>query len=347
MPKGAKINNAKPPPARIIVSDAAAEDAMITSMYDNPISNDPNDNINTREIRDDFTNYQSSGTPDGEGSGEVPAGFPNGTAGGRVYFISLKWGGANSGWRANSEGLVRLLSFVNQIVPCQKDTWPMTAADIRAKYTSKNQVPSFLYIFCDESFSLSSVDATVLRDYINKGGFLFMDSRDESIKDKVSRELEKVTSGKLSPISNGNPINAFLFKLSNPGVGLNPGAKNYGVSRNGRLVVFYTPGNFSYVYANYKATEDEYFKAQYQMGANVIMYAIRKGDNSGVTKMAGARATLTQSVIDKITGGGEKPVAAATGTGEAPTESVKVKPKPSDTPGGTPPGDDPEEINIE
>ncbi len=346
MPKGVKITNDKPPPARIIVSDAAAEDAIITSNYDNLISENESDNINTSEIRTDFSTF-TAGSPDGEGSGDVPYGFPDGKVGGRVYFISLKWGGSNSGWRANSEGLKSLLAFINPIVPCQTTSWPMTAAEIRMKYLMKNQVPSFIYIFCDETFALSSVDATVLRDYINKGGFLFMDSRDEAIKEKVSRELEKVTSGKLSPIANSSPIYQFLFKTG-PVVGFNPFAKNYSISRAGRIVVFFTPGNFSGVYANYKPSDLEYIKGVYQMGANVMIYAIRKGDSSGITKQKGADTTVTKSVIDKLIG--DKPAVASSGTGNnpAPEESVKIKP-PSVNPGGSSGSnnDDPEEIKIE
>jgi hypothetical protein len=107
-------------------------------------------------------------------------------------------------------------------------------------------------------------------------------------------------------------------------------------------MVFYTPGNFSYVYANYKSNEDDYFKAQYQMGTNVIMYAIRKGDSNGLEKVEGAKTTLTKTVIDKITGG-DAPVQPNVTVKE---KSVKLK---NESTGNSGYGafTEPEEIGIE
>jgi hypothetical protein len=311
--------------------------------YDDPISASQHDNLTPTDIDPNIPiGTVNNNNDDVDEDGGNPYCINGGTSNGKVYFITLKWGGANSGWCANSDGLNKLLNFVNQTVPCQKNIWPMAASEIRKKYLMKNMVPSFVYIYCDETFSLNNVDVTVLRDYINKGGFLFMDSRDESIKDKVSRELEKVLPGKFAPIRNDNPINSFLFRLNQPGVGLNPGAKNYGIIRNGRIMVFYTPGNFSYVYANYKSNEDDYFKAQYQMGTNVIMYAIRKGDSNGLEKVEGAKTTLTKTVIDKITGG-DAPVQPNVTVKE---KSVKLK---NESTGNSGYGafTEPEEIGIE
>ncbi len=330
-----------PTPKRPITLNDLFDKSQFPTNYDDPISTSSKDNLKPGDIDPNIP--IGNGTDnDGDIDGGDVAGFNDGTSGGKVYFITLKWGSANSGWCANSDGLNKLLSFVSQTVSCQKNIWPMAAADIRKKYLMKNLTPSFIYIYCDETFSLNNVDVTVLRDYINKGGFLFMDSRDESIKDKVSRELEKVTPGKFSPIRNDNAINSFLFRLNQPGVGLNPAAKNYGITRNGRLVVFYTPGNFSYVYANYKSNEDDYFKAQYQMGTNIIMYAIRKGDSSGLEKVEGAKTTLTKTVVDKITGI-NTPVQPVT----EKDKSVKLKPASTGNNTGYGAFTEPEEIGIE
>ena len=119
----------------------------------------------------------------------------------------------------------------------------------------------------------------------------------------------------LRPISRSHAINTFLFRTSDPVVGENTVTmQNYGITRNGRLVVFYTMGNFSHLYASHPANELPYFAAQYQMGANVMLYAIRKGDNSGIAQHAGASAKITTEALQHL--GMLEPTANA-GTGQA------------------------------
>lgn len=301
---------------------------------------------------------QDWGVPDGDPNGGVPAGFANGKIGGRVYFVRLKYG-SSSAWFAYNDGTQRLLAYLNKTFPCQSDTWPMTTAELKKKYLNKGQQPTFLYAYCDDGFVLSGEDVLVLREYMNKGGFLFLDSRpDTYTKDVVARELDKVLPGqRLAPIANSHPINSFLYRLTNPGVGLNViEKKNYGITKGGRLVVFLSMGNLANFYNTFTPESDQYATAQYQMGANVMLYAITKGNDAGFTKKAGARAEVTTQALEKL--GFLKPEGDTAPTLQ-PGESVKVKrdpPTDAGTPGaGTPgqggtgdppPPDDPDEIKL-
>ncbi len=274
------------------------------------------------------------GIPDGDPDGGVPAGFPNGKIGGRVYFVRMKYG-TSSAWFAYNDGTKRLLNYLNKTFPCQTDTWPMTPDELKKRYMSKGAQPTFLYIYCDEGFKLNGSDVSVLREYMDKGGFLFLDSRpDPVIRDIIARELDKILPGiRLSTISGSHAINSFLYRLDPPGgIGENILEKrNYGVTRDGRLIVFYTPGNFAHIYSAADASVDPFVAAQYQMGANVMLYAITKGNPAGFARQQGARAVVTTQALEQL--GLLKPeIAKPTGPAQ-PGETVKVKPTPP--PSGT------------
>ena len=302
----------------------------------------PGDSLNVKDLHnigqpggggDDW------GVPDGDPDGGVPAGFAQGKRNGRVYFVRLKYG-TGAGWLNGNSGTQRLLAYLNRTFPCESDTWPMTTGELRKKYMNKGVQPSFLYAYCDEKFKLSSEDVLVLREYMNKGGFLFLDSSiDSLIKDVVGRELEKILPGsRLAPISNNHLIYRFLYILNPPPVGMNVfDKKNYGITRNGRLVVFYCMGDLAPIYTAYTPDDDPLWAGQYQLGANVMLYGITKGNPQGFVQQQGAKVVITTQVLEKIgflsAAPAEKP--------REPGESVKVKPPPSET---TPGGDDSSEL---
>jgi hypothetical protein len=247
-------------------------------------------------------NGKNGGVDDGDPRGEWKRGVP-GTRDGRVYFIRLKHG--SGAWNAHAEGTRRLLAYLNAYVPCESDTWPMTAAELDSRYLRKGLQPSFLYLYCDDTFTLNPREVRVLRAYLDDGGFLFLDSRpDPAIKELVASELSQILPGsRLTAIPRSHPINTFLFRLSSPGVGLNViDQANYGISQSNRLNVFYTMGNFAQLYATFPPTGDDYVTAQYQMGANVMLYGIRSGDPTDITRREGARADVTNQAVNRLLG---------------------------------------------
>lgn len=238
---------------------------------------------------------------DGEDA-EIPPGFVNGKKNGRVYFIRLKHGADT--WNNYADGPKRLLAFMNIYFACQNDIWPMTAPELYSNYVNKNAPPSFLYLYCDNNFSLSPSELIILRSYINKGGFLFLDSAPgQDVYNKVALELQRVLPNEqMTDIPPEHKINSFLFQLDFPGIGLNTVTqRNYGITRDEKLLVFYSMGDSSIFYNTCPPDPDfSYALAQYQMGLNVIFYAITHGDDSGMTKRTGANARITQSIIDQL-----------------------------------------------
>ena len=265
--------------------------------------------------------FGKTGFATGSGDGPMTAGFKDGKVGGKVYFIRLKTG--SGGWDSHSEGTRNMLKFLNQYVPCQSDNWAMETKVLKEKYLSKGEAPRFVYIYADSSFRLSAGDVAVLQDYMdNHDGFLFIDSAaDPDTKDCVNRELDRVLHGvHMAPIPRSHPINTFLFKLPQPGMGSNyTGNCNYGVTSGGRLIAFYTMGDFGLYYETFGYNDHslpdvmrEYNNAQYQMSANVIEYAIARGNSDGIDSLKGANATVSDNLIKALinfggTSGGSKP----------------------------------------
>lgn len=288
------------------------------------------------------TDSGDAGDPSGEGTGEIPYGWENGKANGRVYFVRLKFGTGD--WNAHSDGTRKLMKFLDPILHTEAEGRAYSAQEIRDRFLSKKKPPSFIYIRCDDSFTLTNTEATVLRNYLAVGGFLFLDSRpDPLVREHIASELSKVLAEPLQPIPNSDPINSCLFKLPVPAFGQNViERKNYGCRRNGKLVVFYTPGNFTSFYEDFQPGQTEYVTATYQMGANVMIYGINRGNVSGITQRGGASAKITTQALEALH------LIDPTGPGAAPTlkpgESVKIKRTPR--PGAKPGEDEPDDIKM-
>ena len=80
------------------------------------------------------------------------------------------------------------------------------------------------------------------------------------------------------------------------------------------------------------------------MGANVLVYAMKKGNASGVSKLKGANARVTSQQLSEL---GLFGTPAKTVKPGQPQPSVKVK-KPPVKPGTKPnaPPDEPDEIDV-
>ena len=218
----------------------------------------------------------------------IPQGFNDGKINDKIYFIRVRHAGS---WNSYSNGMSNLLQFMSTAgLSAANDETPMSLKDIDSNYLSKGGVPSFLYFYCDASFSLTTDEVEILKRYIDQGGFLFLDSRPDSNVEKVVRnQMSKVfPSSTLSKIANRHAINTYKYPLEYPGIGLNltREAANYGIQKDGRYVVFYTKGNFVQMYRDIPPnTREKYFQAQYQMGANVVLYAVNKGRTGADAKV--------------------------------------------------------------
>lgn len=235
--------------------------------------------------------------------------------GGRVYFIRLKHGQGD--WNAHADGTARLLRFLDPIAHAEAEGRAYEAKEIRDGMMAHDNPPAFIYIHCDESFTLTREETAVLRTYVAGGGFLFLDSRpDEQVHEHIATELKKVMVEPLEALPASHPIYSFVFRLRTPAVGQNLfEGRNYGVTQRGRLVAFYTPGNFMAFYSSFDPNAGDYVKAQYQMGVNVMVYAINKGElPEGMGRRPGANSKISAPVIDQLGGG----TSTAVGTSPAP-----------------------------
>jgi len=262
-------------------------------------------------------------------------------ADGRVYFIRLKHD--HGAWNAYTDGTQRLQGFMNRYAPCESEPRAVTSAYLRDKLMAHHQYPAFIYLYCDDAFTLEATDVDVLRTYLRHGGFLFLDSRpDPEIMQRVSCELEKVLPGaKLNALPPSHPINSFLFRLTTPGVGENVVTmRNYGITCERRLAVFYTMGNFAHLYAAHQPDDFAYITAQYQMGVNIMLYAIRGGNDTQLAKQHGVDARVTVNALERCF-----PLSPSTSAGATPRGPGTVK-LPTDAENGSSPSETPAEINL-
>jgi hypothetical protein len=240
--------------------------------------------------------------PDDPGA-DVPEEFAQGKLDGKFYLIRLKHGGAS--WNAYNDGLRRLLGFLNAPdAPWQDIPLLLDAHVLRTVYLDKpNGVPSCLYLYADVRFSLRPDEAALLRTYLARGGFVFVDGPSgPEVRAHVMRELEQVCPEPLAPLPADHPIYQACYALRAPGVGEDLIKRtNYGVTRDGRLALYYTQANFSHLFSRFTPDADDYITAQYQMTANVLAYARAHGRLPDGVRRPGASATITAAVLDLLT----------------------------------------------
>ena len=100
----------------------------------------------------------------------------------------------------------------------------------------------FLYLVGHGNISFSSKENKALRQYLTRGGFLFVND-DYGLDQSFRREIKKVfPQQKLQPIPNDHPIYHCFYDLRGlPKIHQHNGdpARGYGLFHQGRLVVFY------------------------------------------------------------------------------------------------------------
>ncbi len=333
-------HNQPPPPLHVMTHDGPVDVQLPPAA-----PNMPDDGTTFTE---DMTRFAHNVTgPNGPGYG-TPTGVPGGPPqcgigpprlkSGKVYFIRFKCG--TGAWNAYTEGTQHLLDFTNRYVTCEATTRAMGYDEVRALLDAGTP-PAFIYLYVDESFVLTGEEVRVLQRYLNTDGFLFLDSRpDADVRERVTNELARVLPGApLRALPASHTVNRFFFRLSPPAVGENiADRQNYGITRRNRLQVFYTMGNLAHLFAGHAPDEMSYITAQYQQGVNVIFYAIRKGDDTGVDARHGAGTALSTGTLDRVFSLGEPPHAA--------TPSVKVHRDPPPAFGAPPPPGVPDDVNV-
>ena len=210
----------------------------------------------------------------------------------KITIARLQYGSGDV-WNAFHAGPQRLVSFAGEYLNCVGEMPAMTAAELHRRCQAKQELLTLVYIFFDQDLALSPDERSALREYLDNGGFLFLDSHpEESMRTIIQHELAAILpDSQLLTLSFAHPITKFLFSLQSTCTGENFAANrtNYGIAHQGRLVLFYTMGNFAHMFAYHSANEIQYITGQYQMAANVLAYAATRGDKTALPALQPAK----------------------------------------------------------
>jgi hypothetical protein len=183
-------------------------------------------------------------------------------------------------WYNDPSALKNLAEFTQQQVPIAINP---EYDDVSLGSRDLFQYP-FTFLTGHGNISINQAEASNLREYLDNGGFLYID--DDYGLDKHFREaIKKVyPDEKLIEIPFDHPIyhQVYNFPEGLPKVHEHDGKppQGFGLLRNGRLVLFYTyESNLADGWTNPEVHNDPAAIRQkaLQMGANILVYALTNG----------------------------------------------------------------------
>ena len=188
----------------------------------------------------------------------------------------LKYGGGGD-WYNDPSAEVNLLNFINE----------NTSVSVNPEYVFVDILNDdifaypFLFITGHGNIILSTANAERLREYINKGGFVYVDD-DYGMDKSIRREFKKVFPEKVFvelPFSHQIYHSVYDFNNGPPKTHEhdNKPPQGFGLIINNRLSVFYTyESNPSDGWADRRSHNDEESKRieALRFGTNIIVYAL-------------------------------------------------------------------------
>ena len=155
----------------------------------------------------------------------------------KFEIAQIRYGGGGD-WYGDQTAVSNWLKLLRQRLG-------MEAAEERVvlRLTDRNLFSyPFLYLVGHGNISFSSKESQALRQYLTRGGFLFVND-DYGLDQSFRREIKKVfPQQKLQPIPDDHPIYHCFYDLRGlPKTHQHDGdpAQGYGLFHQGRLVVFY------------------------------------------------------------------------------------------------------------
>ncbi len=137
----------------------------------------------------------------------------------------------------------------------------------------------FLFITGHGNIRLSEAEIQNLRQYLENGGFLYIDD-DYGLDKYIRRELKKVfPHKKLVKVPFSHPIYHMFYDFPEGLPKIHEHYKGppegYGIFLNGRLAVFYTYNtNISDGWTDRHKDPPEKMEQAYRMGVNIVLYAL-------------------------------------------------------------------------
>jgi len=220
----------------------------------------------------------------GAGGGDE-GGWPDGVPGGKLRFVRLEYNGAdwNDGMvdpTGRTPADVNFLNFLRKEVPLSVAR-TSEAHPIRklARYP-KGFAPPFVYITGSDRIHCSATERKTLRQYLLDGGMLFADAGTSRWDYHFRVFIQSVLPDKrLIDIADDEEIFQMPYTFPNgaPPLWHHGGFRALGVKHKGRWIVFYHPGDMNDAWKTGRSgMSTEIADASYQMGINVMYYAITR-----------------------------------------------------------------------
>lgn len=198
---------------------------------------------------------------------------------GATELARIKYRGGGD-WYNDPSSLKNLIEFVNRQLPViiapEYDDVALGSRDLH-KYP-------FAFLTGHGTITINQAEATNLREYLDNGGFLYIDD-DYGLDDNFRSMLGEVfPDEELIEIPFEHPIyhQAYDFPDGPPKIHEhdNKPPQGFGLFRNGRMVAYYTyESNLADGWANPEVHNDPEPLRQkaLQMGANILVYALTSG----------------------------------------------------------------------
>lgn len=188
----------------------------------------------------------------------------------------LKYRGGDD-WYNDPSSLTNLINFTRKYVSISIST---NYDDVSVGSPDLFNYP-FAFITGHGTLELNNEEANNLREYVDNGGFLYIDD-DYGFDKAVRKDLKKIfPDDKMIELPISHPIyhQVFNFPHGLPKIHKHDGlpAQGFGIFRKGRLAVYYTyQTNLADGWADQVIHKDPQYKRieALKMGVNILVYAL-------------------------------------------------------------------------
>lgn len=216
----------------------------------------------------------------GKGGGKT-GGWPKGMEGAKVRFIRLEYDGGDWDQDMGRGADWNLLSRFHKLtgLPVWHETESRRVS--RLAMFPKGKAPPFVFLTGSRGMRMSDGEIKTLRRYIvDEGGMLFIDNGGGAFGAAVRSLVSRLFPGRpFIDVPNDDPIyrRPFSFPDGAPPFWHHDGYRAKGVRIDGRLAVYYHPGDVNDAWKDGRSGASEAVAEQaFRLGVNVIYYAFEE-----------------------------------------------------------------------